>query len=466
LKRGYLATRLALLAGLLAGCVSENAGYQDVRKVVASRTGHEVRWQHLEGDATTRKRTRELLSRPLTSEAAVRLALLNNADLQAAFEDLGVARAELMRAWALPNPVAEGSVRFRGEGTPTIDLSVSEDISELILLPLRSGAARADLDAAKLEVAGRAMDLVLEARSAFYAYLADEQLLELRSTVLQALEAAATVAKSLHEAGNITDLDLSNEQVLYDEARVNLASAQAALASSRQRLTSLLGLWGREGEWRVEARLADPPEMAVGDVETKAIANSVDLAAIRHRFTAAARRTNLAQAEGLLPELKLGATLEREEGEWSYGPLAEVELPLFYQGQGEVARAEAEMRRQRQLLAARAVQIRATAREAALRVAAARDRASYVKNVLMPARARIVEQTQLQFNAMNVSVFQLLLAKRDQVETARAYVETLREYWVARAELEQLRSGRLTARVASIAAAAESPSSRSRAGGH
>ena len=44
---------------------------------------------------------------------------------------------------------------------------------------------------------------------------------------------------------------------------------------------------------------------------------------------------------------------------------------------------------------------------------------------------------------MNIGVFQLLQAKRDQIETARAYVETQREYWIARSELEQLLSGRL-----------------------
>lgn len=195
--------------------------------------------------------------------------------------------------------------------------------------------------------------------------------------------------------------------------------------------------------------------MPLADVESKAIENSVDLSIIRHRYAAAAKRANLATADGWLPELKAGATVEREEGEWSYGPLAEVQVPLFYQGQGEIARAQAEMRRQRQLLAAQATQIRAAARAVATRVAATRDRAVYTKTVLLPAREQILNQTQLQFNAMSVSVFQLLMAKRDQVETARLYVESLREYWTARAELEQLRSGRLPRTSPFVAAAVE-----------
>ena len=433
----------ALSLGLLAGCVSEDAGYQDVRKVVSSRTGHEVRWGHLDGDRSSDSTVRSILAQPLTSESAVKLALLNNAELQAFFEELGVARAELISALRLPNPVAEGSVRFHKNDSTTLDLAVTENLTQLIFLPLRNAAARAELDAAKLSVAGRALDLVLQVRTAFYSHLADQQVLDFRETVLKALEASAEVAKSLHAAGNVTDLNFESEQVLADEARVSYAAAKASLTASRERLNTLLGLWGTRATWRVETRLGDPSgDLRLAELETKAVERSLDLTIIKHRFSAAAKRANLAQVEGWLPELKGGVTAERE-GSWSYGPLAEIQVPLFYQGQGEVARARAQMRQQQQLLNARAVQIRAAAKATASKLVAARERAIYIKDVLLPSRERILNATQLQYNAMSVSVFQLLMAKRDQVETARSYVEALRDYWTAYAEAEQLRSGRL-----------------------
>src|SRR5262245_52918746 len=98
--------------GVLSGCVATDAGYADVRQVVSSRTGHDVRWQYVDGNSETQKSVRELLAKPLTAENAVKVALLNSAELQADFEQLGVARADLVTAWRLPNPVAEGSVRF------------------------------------------------------------------------------------------------------------------------------------------------------------------------------------------------------------------------------------------------------------------------------------------------------------------------------------------------------------------
>jgi hypothetical protein len=67
----------------------------------------------------------------------------------------------------------------------------------------------------------------------------------------------------------------------------------------------------------------------------------------------------------------------------SYSP-APVEVPLFYQGQGEVARAQAEARRQTELYDGLSVRIRSAARTAAERLSVARERARYFREVLLP----------------------------------------------------------------------------------
>jgi cobalt-zinc-cadmium efflux system outer membrane protein len=43
---------------------------------------------------------------------------------------------------------------------------------------------------------------------------------------------------------------------------------------------------------------------------------------------------------------------------------------------------------------------------------------------------------------MQISGFQLLQAKRDEIETAKVYLEAVRDYWLARAELEEILAGR------------------------
>jgi cobalt-zinc-cadmium efflux system outer membrane protein len=68
----------------------------------------------------------------------------------------------------------------------------------------------------------------------------------------------------------------------------------------------------------------------------------------------------------------------------------------------------------------------------------------HYSKVLLPLRRRVVEQSQLQYNAMVLSPFQLLEVRREEVRTYREYVETLRDYWNARNALENAVGGRLT----------------------
>jgi predicted aldo/keto reductase-like oxidoreductase len=56
---------------------------------------------------------------------------------------------------------------------------------------------------------------------------------------------------------------------------------------------------------------------------------------------------------------------------------------------------------------------------------------------------------------MQIGVFQLLQALRDQLEAGRNYVATLTEYWRSRAALEQILAGRL---VASLGVMSRAPS--------
>jgi cobalt-zinc-cadmium efflux system outer membrane protein len=62
---------------------------------------------------------------------------------------------------------------------------------------------------------------------------------------------------------------------------------------------------------------------------------------------------------------------------------------------------------------------------------------------VLPLRERIVREMQLQYNAMQVGVFELLRAREQQIQAAIAYVDALLDYWLARTDLEQLLSSRV-----------------------
>ncbi|MEE8305581.1 MAG: TolC family protein, partial [Candidatus Tectomicrobia bacterium] len=174
----------------------------------------------------------------------------------------------------------------------------------------------------------------------------------------------------------------------------------------------------------------------------------------------------LISATALVPESHLGVLAERKEGAWEVGPTLEFPIPLFDQGQARTGRSMVELRRTQQVYYALGVRIRSTVRTVRDRLQGAQDRALYYRDIILPLRARIVNEVQLQYNAMQLGVFEILRAREQQIQAAVAYIETLLDYWLARTDLGQLLSGRLPSPGGSAMARMGRPTTTAESAGH
>ena len=258
---------LCALLLLLSGCATfdQRAGFSDVRTAVEERSGKRVAWNlGTELDAEAAEDVRRLLAGPLTADAAIQVALLNNRGLQAMYAELGVAQADVVQAGLLANPVFDGAIFFPIAGGPAkVDLSVAMSFLDIFYRPLRRRVAAARFEEAKLQVTGAVLDFAATVRAALYRHQANEQRLELLETVVQALTVSAEVTERLYAAGNITDLDRARERALLEEEKLQLRAAEVAVGESRARLNTLMGLWGEETTWQIERRLPEVPAEAL-----------------------------------------------------------------------------------------------------------------------------------------------------------------------------------------------------------
>ena len=441
---------LLLLLFALGGCASVNltAGFPEVSAAVEERSAKKIVWNRgTDLDKAAAEQLRSLLQRKLTADDAVQIAMLNNRDLQAIYTELGVAQADLVQAGLFKNPILDAAVFFPLTGArPDFQLSVVVGFLDALYVPLRKRVAAAQFEEAKLKVTGAVLDFAAQVRTAFYVHQANEQLLDLRQTIVQALTASLDVSRRLHEAGNISDLDLARDRAQAEATKVALRSAEVASRQSREQLNSLMGAWGEETRWQIDGRMPDIPAepLQVDGLERVALDRSIDLSHARQRIIAAGQQLGLNRATSLLPDMELGPGAEREGDEaWKLGPVLSVPIPLFDQGQARIGRAVAELRRAQQEYYALAVRIRATTRAIQDRIEGAQDQALYYRDILLPLRERIVNEAQLHYNAMQIGTVQLLRDREQQIETGVAYVEALREYWLARGDLAQITSGRL-----------------------
>lgn len=436
---------MAVLVGTLTGCVAlpRDAGLRDVQDAVRERSGFTI--DHIEQDAEVAvgERVRGLLQDELSETTAVEIALLANRRFQAELEELGIARAELWQAGLARNPIVGGEIRSPGR---PFEIFLAQDVIDLIRLPKRRRLAAAAFEQAKLRVADEVFDLVTEVRQAYFTMQAASQMVAMRQKVVDAAQAAAELAIRQYDAGNISDLQLENEQALLEQAKLELAASQEAELAERERLTSLMGLWGEQTTWRIGARLPDLPveEADLDGLESLAAAQRLDLAAARREVEIAMRAFPLARLSAF--ELEAGVHREREpEGTLTTGPSLDIAVPIFDRGGAARSRAGAVLRQARQRLAALAVEIRSEVRAARVRMLAARSRVEYYRRVVLPRRSRIVEFSQQEYNFMLIGAFQLLQARQNEIDAQRESIESLREYWVARSDLERAVGGRRAA---------------------
>lgn len=438
----------------LAGCatVAKERGHDEVGKIVRERTGRSTSWeQGTPEDQQVAARVAELLKNGLDRPRAFEIALVNNPSLQATYEDLGVSQAELVQAGLLSNPSLGASIAWplAGEGGMVeYEASIAQNFLDIFVLPLRKRVAREQFTADTLRVAHEALRVAADVSKLFAEVQAQTQLAELGRTVLQAAQAASDLAERQHRAGNITDLALATERAAYQQAKLDVARDELELLAKREEMHRLLGLWGPHTEWALAENLPDLPaeEAPLEKLESIAIRQRLDVDAARKQALLMSNAVALVRAPRIFGVIEVGVHIHQDpDGPRLFGPTLSLELPVFDQRQALIAKVEAQQRQADRRLAAVSIDARSEVRIARAQLLSARQVVDHYRSVLLPLRQTVVEHTMLQYNGMQTGLYELLSAKKDQIDAYRAYIGSVRDYWIARAELERAMGGRVGA---------------------
>ncbi len=440
---------LALVVGslALAGCAAlpADGGFTPVREAARERLGQDLHWSRSDAEREqAARRIDELLAQPLTQDAAVQLALLNNPGLQADFHTLGITTAEVVQAGRLPNPSFSFS-RLRRGGEVELERGWHLDLARLLALPMLRELESRRLAQAQAAATMAVLRLAAETRKAWVQAVAAEESLRYSRQVRQAAEAGAELARRMAQAGNFNALQQMREQAFEADAAVGVLRAEQARLASRERLTRLLGLAGAQTRFQLPERLPDLPAAPkpLPDVEQIALAQRLDVRAAQQATEQTARDLGLTRATRFVNVLELGL-LNNGSNEaptqrgWELG----LEVPLFDSGDARIARAEAAYGQSVQRLAEAAVNARSEIREAHGAYATAWEIARRHRDELVPLKQRIADENVLRYNGMLIGVFELLAEARAQIAGVNASIDALRDFWLADADLEMALVGR------------------------
>jgi outer membrane protein TolC len=446
MKTQYFARPLLLIPVLLlSGCASfsPDGGMSEVSIVASETIKKDVAFVRTADDAErTNGAVQRLLSRALTADAAVQVALLNNKGLQAAYNELALAETGLVQQGLPPNPTFSLS-RIAGDGGNEIERQVVGDILALATLPFRLEIERERFHQAQLKAALETLRLAAEVRRFYFRAVAANEMAVLLGEAKSTAEATASLAAKLGETGAINKLDQAREQVFYAETTTDLATARQNAASARERLARLMGLWGADLGFRIPDKLPLLPRRpsALPDVEADAVGHRIDLQIARIELAALAKSLDLTQATRFVTLLDV-AGIDRRTHDPQTPPFRErgydieFQIPVFDGGEVAVRRATETYNLAFNRLTEKAIDVRSEARDAYRVYRSTYDIASHYQREILPLRKIITEEMQLRLSSMQVDVFALVTEARQRVTSLRAAIDAKRDFWLAQSDLK------------------------------
>ena len=443
ISSGHFPAAASLIGFLiLGGCatLTQDAGFGAVQSAARERgLQQDAKWLRDEKDREAgRASIKKLLDAPLSPDAAVQIALLNNRGLQATYADVGIAETEVVQSGRLRNP-GFSYARLRRGDEIEIERTFLFDVLGLITMPIRTELEKRRFELTKGRVAAEVLQVAADTRRAFYRAVAAQESAKYAEQVKDAAEASAELARRMAAAGNFSKLDQAREQVFYAEATAQLARARQAAIAERERLTRLMGLWGDDLAFRLPERLPELPKTPreIRGIEAHALARRLDVQGAMMEAESIAQSLGLTRATGIISVLELGYQRNSETHQpRQTGYEIELRLPIFDWGAARNARAEYLYMQAVNRAADTAVKARSEVREAFHAYRTAFELARHYRDEIVPLRKRISDENVLRYNGMLISVFELLADARTQIASVNAYIDALRDFWTADASLD------------------------------
>jgi len=382
----------------------------------------------------------QALENPITLEEAERLSVGANPALKSKLAQVGIAEADYAQAARMENPGVTYE-RFSGADNSA---SILFDIGGLLLMPLKRQMESRRLEAARYGAAVDVLTHVGETRRAWITAVAEQQQSELMRRALKSLRTSNRLTRQMAAIGHSGVIEAAQSELVMGQMQASLSRQLLAEGAAREALIRQLGLWGEQAR---NLKLPDqlpvlPSEPTdIPAVEREAIERRLDVQMAKFNLEGMAKNLKLTRLNPFFSSIEYGPVREESDGEVERGYELEFRLPIFDIGDVQTRKAKIIYEQAQAQAQVTAVAAASSARQALASYQSAWEIADHMENTLVPLRRRISDEQLLQYNGMLISVFDLL---RDVVAATTIesdYLNALRDFWIADANLQLALTG-------------------------
>jgi len=312
---------------------------------------------------------------------------------------------------------------------------------------LRIEVAQAVLDSQKMSRADAERGLVAAFKMQWVLCVATQRQVEENQKILKSQQETLDLVKIRYHAGAASEVDTSSQQAATYEAAQQVDIAQQAHQQAKEGLAFLLGVRGKTPDFDIDPGLLETPlpeevhSATLASLHEFAYGHRPDVVALRLQVTAAQASMQLAERQ-IVPDIGLVIGYAQQgSGAGAITPPTasfglSVSLPIFYQQQGEITMARANLRTQQVSLAKLEAQVLNDVDTAYTALVAARSRRHRLENGYLEQSKLAADLTKIQYEKGAASLVDYLVAERNYITTVQEYVQSINDVWMAVFQLE------------------------------
>lgn len=388
--------------------------------------------------------TRVSVPENLTLAAAKSLLMSYNPTLRAERFNVDIEIGDVLNAERRPNPIlsvgSEG-LSFASSDRSFFDnqefsLILKQDIELSGKRQKRTSFEEADVKIAEMELQNTVRVLTFELQKAYYQVIRAQEDLRLARDILEHFVAVVRLNRIRYELGEIAGGELRRVEAAQYRFLEDVVAAEVGLENAQDQLLGLLGSTDFDQRFeaidRFDSQFVPPPAQELRDT---ALRERADIAVQRARLAQSDVGIELEKAQGV-PNLSPFVGYRRDFGR--NGAILGIEIPLFVSNRnlGGIARAQAQRRRQEQLVRLLEVRALQEVQLALNELAGNRKRMEALQEQYLEKAQQSRDIAESAYRLGGASLSEFLDAERTYRETSRLYNQVLYDFQISRGQLE------------------------------
>ena len=417
-------TGLIFLILLIAGCTASvpnkntSSDISDISEGLRERTDYTLNQVRDTNDVNIPQGV--FLEDGISENEAVAIALWNNAQLQADLSEMGFARADLIEAEMLANPTF--SLLFPiGPKALETDLGIPIDI--LWQRPRRIAAARLDAQKLAQDLIVNGLGLIRDVQTTYADLWLSQKKFELTLEKTQLQIQIVQLAQARLSAGDISGI---TADAAYTDSLESTGEIKHLLKESemtRQRLDTLLGFSSDTAIYNTETiDVTEKSTISIEELIQTALAARPDLRAAELAIEAAGERAGWEKSK-VYSFIAIIDAKDEGEDTLTVGPGFELEIPIFNQNQGQIARAKAELEQAARQYEALRQNIILQTKQAFTRYISEYEEFELWGNDIIPSLEKQVEQITKSYEIGELPYLMVLEARQKLIEAKVKFSE-------------------------------------------